>query len=105
MVWRCFSLHFFRKNETKNRHLSRIAPLSRSFEMTGRAIDNLAFAGCIIYIGKYNCLLWEKLMPIKNLPTKEFIQHASSLWFFYRCVERAFLVTSFFFCALQKRKK
>jgi len=33
------SLHFFRKNEAKNRHLSRIALLSRSFEMTRRAIN------------------------------------------------------------------
>jgi len=31
-VWRCYSLHFFRKNETKNRRSFQIALLSRVFE-------------------------------------------------------------------------
>jgi len=33
-LWCCFSFHFFRKNETKNRRGSRIAALSRAFTTT-----------------------------------------------------------------------
>ena len=43
LLWRCFSLHFFRKNEAKNRCGSRIALLSRTFATTGtlRVINGL----------------------------------------------------------------
>jgi len=33
------------------------------------------------------------------------MKHVRDLRFFYRCVERAFLVTSFFFCRSTKKKK
>jgi len=38
ILWYCFPLHFFRKNEAKKRRCSQIALLSRVFTTTGHTL-------------------------------------------------------------------